>query len=80
MLDMIAFVTWSAHYSSVIRDVECEPMLQPVVNKAGYPKTALLADDAHPDIRAHGFWRQCQNAFHSSFTVTLSRTSRTIEW
>ena len=48
---------------SVVRDVECEPMLQPVVNRNGYKKSAILTADARLDIRARGFWRDGQNAF-----------------
>jgi hypothetical protein len=48
---------------TIVHDVEREPLLQPVVNKQGYPKSAVLADDARLDIRARGFWRQGQNAF-----------------
>ena len=48
---------------SVVRDVECEPMLQPVINRQGYKKTAILDDEARLDIRARGFWRDGQNAF-----------------
>ena len=48
---------------SVVNDVECEPMLQPVTNRAGYKKTAILDDEARLDIRARGFWRDGQNAF-----------------
>ena len=46
-----------------VNDVESEPQLQPVVNKLGYKKSAKLGDDARPDIRARGFWREGQNAF-----------------
>ena len=48
---------------SVVRDIECEPMLQPVVNRNGYKKSAILTADARLDIRARGFWRDGQNAF-----------------
>ena len=48
---------------SVVHDVEKEPGLQPVVDKRGYKKTAILKDDARLDIRARGFWRHGQNAF-----------------
>ena len=48
---------------SVVQDVECEPMLQPVTNREGYKKTAILDDEARLDIRARGFWRDGQNAF-----------------
>ena len=46
-----------------MNDVESEAQLQPVVNKLGYKKSAKLGDDARPDIRARGFWREGQNAF-----------------
>ena len=48
---------------SVAHDVECEPHLQPVVNKQGYQRSAILDDDARCDVRARGFWRDGQNAF-----------------
>jgi hypothetical protein len=48
---------------SVHNDVECEPMLRPVINKTGYPRTAKLEDNARLDVRARGFWRDGQNAF-----------------
>ena len=48
---------------SILNDVEREPPLQPVLNKQGYQRTAILDDDARPDIRARGFWRTGQNAF-----------------
>ena len=38
-------------------------MLQPVINKEGYQRTANLSDEARLDIRARGFWRAGQNAF-----------------
>ena len=46
-----------------MRDVECEPSLQPVTNKSGYRPSANLDDDARLDIRARGFWRDGQNAY-----------------
>ena len=48
---------------SVQNDVECEPILRPVLNKTGYPRTAKLEDNARLDIRARGFWRDGQNAY-----------------
>ena len=48
---------------SVQNDVECEPMLRPVINKTGYPRTAKLEDNARLDVRARGFWRNGQNAY-----------------
>ena len=47
----------------VCHDVEIEPMLQPVLNKRGYKKSAKLEDNARLDIRTRGFWRDGQNAF-----------------
>ena len=47
----------------VVHDVECEPQLQPVVNKDGYDRSAILNDEARLDVRARGFWRNGQNAF-----------------
>ena len=48
---------------SVVQDVECEAMLQPVINRAGYQKSANLAKEARLDVRARGFWRKGQNAY-----------------
>ena len=48
---------------TIVHDVECESPLQPVVNKQGYLKTAILDKDARIDIRARGFWRDGQNAY-----------------
>ena len=48
---------------SVGNDVECEPPLQPVINKTGYQKSAILDDGARLDVRARGFWRDGQNAY-----------------
>lgn len=48
---------------TVVHDVECEPMLQPVVNREGYARTAILENDARLDVRARGFWRHGQNAY-----------------
>ena len=61
----------------VCNDVEVEPPLQPL---SGEATTGLTGDEARPDIRAKGFWRQCQNAFfdirvtnaNSSSQMTLS--------
>jgi hypothetical protein len=47
---------------SVGNDVEVEPHLQPVTDGV-YPKSANTSDEARPDIRARGFWRDGQNAF-----------------
>ena len=55
----------------VAQDVQCEPTLQPVVNKTGYKKSAILVDGASLDVRARGFWRNGQNAF---FDVRVTNT------
>ena len=47
----------------VTHDVETEPMLQPVTNKNGYPKSANLDEGARLDVRSRGFWRDGQNAY-----------------
>ena len=47
----------------VTHDVETEPMLQPVINRNGYQKSANLDDGARLDVRSRGFWRAGQNAF-----------------
>ena len=48
---------------SVCNDVETEPLLQPVHNKANYSPSASTEDQARLDIRTRGFWRRGQNAF-----------------
>lgn len=48
---------------SICQDVETEPQLQPVINKANYQNSAILTDDARLDVRARGFWRDGQNSF-----------------
>ena len=48
---------------TVVHDVETESQLQPVVNKQGYCRSAILDDGARLDVRARGFWREGQNAF-----------------
>lgn len=49
--------------STVCTDVECEPQLLKVENPETLGNSANKKDDARLDIRARGFWRQCQNAF-----------------
>ena len=46
----------------VCNDVETEPKLQVVSNEA-LSRSTDAADNAHPDIRARGFWRTGQNSF-----------------
>ena len=47
---------------SVCNDVEVEPQLQPVTF-GGFQRSANTSDEARPDIRARGFWRDGQNAY-----------------
>ena len=61
---------------SVVQDVECEPLLHPVVNKNGYLKSANLQNDARLDVRARGFWRDGQNAFFDIRVTNADRSSQ----
>jgi hypothetical protein len=47
---------------SVCNDVEVEPTLQPVTG-GNFQRSANINDDARPDVRARGFWRDGQNAY-----------------
>ena len=60
----------------VVKDVEREPPLQPVLNKAGYAKSAILDDQARLDIRARGFWRDGQNAYFDVRVTNLDCASQ----
>ena len=44
------------------KDVEIEPPLQPVTEERLTAST-LIGDEARPDVRARGFWRNGQNAY-----------------
>ena len=55
----------------VCNDVETEPPLQPL---DGEQISGLTGDEAKPDIRARGFWRQGQNAF---FDIRVTNTNCT---
>ena len=48
---------------AVCNDVQSEPLLQPVINRHGYKKTAKLEDDVRLDAKARGFWRDGQVAY-----------------
>ena len=52
----------AALLSKVCKDVETEPILQPVTGEV-LPKTDAAGDEARPDVRARGFWRRGQNAY-----------------
>ena len=53
----------------VYNDVELEPQLQ---HLEGENFIGLTGDNAKPDIRARGFWREAQNAF---FDVRITNTN-----
>ena len=48
--------------TKVCKDVEVEPPLQPVTEERLTAST-LIGDEARPDVRARGFWRNGQNAY-----------------
>ena len=54
---------------TTLNDVEVEPKLQKIDNEG---LNGLTGDDARPDIRARGVWRQGQNAF---FDIRLTNTN-----
>ena len=54
---------------ATLNDVEVEPKLQKIDND---DLNGLTGDDARPDIRARGMWRQGQNAF---FDIRLTNTN-----
>ena len=49
--------------SQVYKDVEVEPQLQPLQGETFTRQGTLAGDQARPDIRARGFYRDGQNAF-----------------
>ena len=49
--------------STVCKDVECEPHLQTLNGETFSTSTTLTGDNAHPDIRARGFYRPGQNSY-----------------
>ena len=52
-----------------MNDVEVEPKLQKTENEG---LNGLTGDSSRPDIRAHGVWKQGQNAF---FDIRLTNTN-----
>ena len=50
-------------------DVETEPRIQPI---EGEIVNGIPGDNAIPDVRARGVWRDCQNAF---FDVRITNTN-----
>ena len=49
--------------STVCKDVECEPPLQTQDGETFSANATLTGDNAHPDIRARGFYRPGQNSY-----------------
>ena len=54
---------------TTLNDVEVEPKLQKIDNEE---LNGLTGDDARPDVRARGVWKQGQNAF---FDIHLTNTN-----
>ena len=54
---------------TTLNDVEVEPKLQKIDNEG---LNSFTGDDARPDIRVRGVWRQGQNAF---FDICLTNTN-----
>ena len=54
---------------TTLNDVEVEPKLQKIENEG---LNGLTSDDARPDIRTSGVWRQGQNVF---FDICLTNTN-----
>ena len=48
--------------AKVCNDVETEPPLQPITTER-FSNSTLKGDEARPDIRARGFWRNGQNSY-----------------
>ena len=59
----------SNKYFKFYSDAELEPQLQPI---HGEQIDGLTGDNARPDIRARGVWRQGQNAY---FDVRITNTN-----
>ena len=49
--------------AEAFRDVETEPLLQPLTGEVLKRKTANRKDDARSDVRIRGFWRKQQSAY-----------------
>ena len=46
-----------------MNDVYCEPLLQTLDGETFSANATLTGDNAHPDIRARGFYRPGQNSY-----------------
>jgi hypothetical protein len=54
---------WAYTCSKIFKDVEAEPILEPLDDEKMYYKSAITTDDARSDVRVRGFWGNKQNAF-----------------
>ena len=62
--------------SQVCKDVEKEPMLQPITNEI-LPRSANTKAEARLDVRARGFWRRGQNSFFDVRVTNANCASQT---
>jgi hypothetical protein len=53
----------ASEIKQVLKDVQIEPLLQPITGENLQPRSAITTSDARSDIRARGFWNNQQNAF-----------------
>ena len=72
--------------NKVQNDVEVEPKLQPIDGERFLTRSTLTGEQAHPDIRARGFFRAGQHAFFdvkvinpNSDTYITTQTSKVYE-
>ena len=61
--------------SLVCKDVEIEPRLQSISNEQ-FSHSTDSSDNAHPDIRAKGFWRMGQNSFFDVMVTNANSASQ----
>ena len=61
--------------SLVCKDVEIEPKLQSISNEQ-FSHSTDSSDNAHPDIRARGFWRMGQNSFFDVMVTNANSASQ----
>ena len=52
---------WAYTCSKIFKDVEAEPILEPLDDEKMHYKSAITTDDARSDVRVRGFWgnKQC---------------------
>ena len=73
---------WAYTCSKIFKDVEAEPILEPLDDEKMHYKSALTTDDARSDVRVRGFWGNKQNAFFEMryfYPFASSYNSRSLE-